>query len=73
MTSTTSDQPADRRRGQWVVRPGGPLRLWDDIEAAVGSWQNVGSPPQSAFTMTIAENTGQRVHAPGGLSWLLPE
>ncbi|MCM2388580.1 hypothetical protein [Streptomyces albipurpureus] len=55
------------------VRQGGPHRLWDDVEAAIDAWKAAGSPPQTAFTLTVTP-TEQRVRldTPDGPSWTLP-
>lgn len=52
----------------------GPLRLWDAVEEALLTWQQAGSPAQSAFGMTVDGDGVQRVWAgdPGGPSWRLP-
>ncbi|GLF94941.1 ATP-grasp peptide maturase system methyltransferase [Streptomyces yaizuensis] len=57
----------------FLVHQGGPNRLWDDIEAAVDAWRAAGSPPQTAFTLTVNPNE-QRVDlgTPDGPSWVLP-
>lgn len=57
--------------GKWSVTQGGPLRLWDDIEAALDTWQTAGSPDQSEFRLTV-EPDGQTV-AVGASQWRLPE
>lgn len=33
----------------WTVRQAGPVRLWDNVETAVGLWRDAGSPPQERF------------------------
>ncbi|MGV9311781.1 ATP-grasp peptide maturase system methyltransferase [Streptomyces sp. NPDC003691] len=60
----------DRDDGAFRVRQGGPTRLWDRIEAAISTWSRAGSPPQTAFTLTITP-TGQRVQleTPDGRRW----
>ncbi|MGW1073534.1 hypothetical protein [Streptomyces sp. NPDC002537] len=59
--------------GGYVVRQGGPARLWDAVEEAIGTWRKAGSPPQTAFGLTAAPNR-QRVWlgSPDGPSWHLP-
>ncbi|WP_043472309.1 ATP-grasp peptide maturase system methyltransferase [Kitasatospora sp. MBT66] len=59
--------------GGWTVFQRGPLRLWDQVEAAVETWQEAGEPHQVAFGITVSA-AGQRVwlgteHGPG---WNLP-
>jgi len=55
------------------VHQHGPLRLWDQVENALGIWQAAGAPDQTAFGMTVDDET-QTVWlgAPGGPSWMLP-
>lgn len=59
--------------GGFLVRQGGPLRLWDAAEEAIGVWRRVGAPPQSEFGLT-ATPTRQRVWlgSPEGPGWDLP-
>ncbi|WP_370682966.1 hypothetical protein [Streptomyces hygroscopicus] len=56
----------------WSVHQDGPLRLWE-VEDALATWQTVGSPDQTAFGMTVTDET-QRVWLgdPAGPSWRLP-
>lgn len=42
--------------GGWTVRQRGPLRLWDEVEDAVMTWQGAGCPPQSAFGLTVTRD-----------------
>lgn len=37
--------------GEYAVRQGGPLRLWDTIEAAHATWQRLGRPEPPQFTV----------------------
>ncbi|MEU0991468.1 ATP-grasp peptide maturase system methyltransferase [Streptomyces sp. NPDC005953] len=64
---------SDDSGGGFRVRQGGPHRLWDDVEAAIDAWKAAGSPPQTAFTLTVTP-TEQRVRldTPEGPSWTLP-
>jgi methyltransferase of ATP-grasp peptide maturase system len=59
--------------GGFTVRQGGVTRLWDAVEEAVRTWQKAGSPPQTAFGLTVTPER-QRVWIgdPGGPSWSLP-
>jgi methyltransferase of ATP-grasp peptide maturase system len=59
--------------GAWTVRQHGPLRLWDEIEEAILTWQRAGCPHQSAFGLTVTPGW-QRVWLgdPVGPSWDLP-
>ncbi|MEV6984184.1 ATP-grasp peptide maturase system methyltransferase [Sphaerisporangium sp. NPDC051017] len=58
---------------EWTVRQGGPLRLWDRIEAALTAWHDAGKPSQQAFRLRI-KGDEQSVFLPGtpGLRWTLP-
>ncbi|MGW0842628.1 ATP-grasp peptide maturase system methyltransferase [Streptomyces sp. NPDC002787] len=62
----------DGGRG-FLVRQGGPLRLWDAAEEAISTWRSVGAPPQTEFGLTVTP-TRQRVWlgCPEGLFWDLP-
>ncbi|MFD8965279.1 ATP-grasp peptide maturase system methyltransferase [Streptomyces sp. NPDC059568] len=57
----------------WTIHQSGPLRLWDQVEAALLTWQAAGSPDQNAFGMTVTDET-QTVWLgnPDGPSWRLP-
>ncbi|MBF6052625.1 hypothetical protein AF335_24915 [Streptomyces eurocidicus] len=59
--------------GGFHVRQGGPARLWDAVEEAIDTWKQAGSPPQTAFGLTVTSDD-QRVWlgAPDGPSWSLP-
>ncbi|UGQ14191.1 ATP-grasp peptide maturase system methyltransferase [Yinghuangia sp. ASG 101] len=37
----------------WTVRQGGPIAIWDAIEAAVTAWQRVGEPDVDAVRLTV--------------------
>ncbi|MGW7008993.1 ATP-grasp peptide maturase system methyltransferase, partial [Streptomyces sp. NPDC054933] len=45
-----SEQP-----GGWVVRQGGPNRLWDAIEDRLQCWQADGTPSAEKFVMTVSQ------------------
>ncbi|MEV8401269.1 ATP-grasp peptide maturase system methyltransferase [Streptomyces niveus] len=57
----------------WTVHQSGPLRLWDQVETALLSWQAADAPEQTAFGMTVTDQT-QTVwlEDPDGPSWRLP-
>ncbi|WP_329429441.1 ATP-grasp peptide maturase system methyltransferase [Streptosporangium sp. NBC_01495] len=59
--------------GGWTVYQHGPVRLWDEVEEAILTWQGAGSPHQSGFGLTV---TGDRQYVwlgePDGPSWDLP-
>lgn len=59
--------------GGWRVRQGGPVRLWDAVEDAVETWRRAGSPPQTAFGLTV-KGSHQAVWLgdPDGPRWELP-
>ena len=59
--------------GGWAVHQHGPLRLWDQVEGALMTWQEAGAPDQSAFGMTVTDDA-QTVWlgTPTGPSWQLP-
>jgi hypothetical protein len=44
------DQAPDPRSG-YIVRQGGPQRLWDAVEAAHTVWQRLGRPEPAQFTV----------------------
>ncbi|MGW1077344.1 ATP-grasp peptide maturase system methyltransferase [Streptomyces sp. NPDC002537] len=58
----------------WTVHQYGPLRLWDQVEDALLSWQAAGAPAQSGFGMTIDADHTQTawIDSPEGPSWRLP-
>lgn len=37
--------------GECAVQQGGPLRLWDAVEAAYATWQRLGQPDPTRFTV----------------------
>ncbi|GAA2994383.1 ATP-grasp peptide maturase system methyltransferase [Kitasatospora sp. NPDC127116] len=39
--------------GGWMVRQGGPDRLWDDIEKYLSQWYTDGAPPLECFEITV--------------------
>ncbi|MGH4017250.1 MAG: ATP-grasp peptide maturase system methyltransferase [Pseudonocardiaceae bacterium] len=41
------------RSGNRTVRQGGPTRLWDGIEAAHQTWQQLGHPARERFGLTV--------------------
>ncbi|MEU1258439.1 ATP-grasp peptide maturase system methyltransferase [Streptomyces chartreusis] len=43
--------------GTWVVRQGGPDRLWDAIEANVAQWRGDGTPPLEDFEVSITASS----------------
>ncbi|MFE7834682.1 hypothetical protein ACFU53_00965 [Streptomyces sp. NPDC057474] len=60
--------------GGFLVRQGGPKRLWDGVEESIGAWRNAGAPPQTQFGLTVTPNR-QRVWlgSPAGPGWDLPD
>jgi methyltransferase of ATP-grasp peptide maturase system len=57
----------------WTVHQHGPLRLWDQVEAALVHWQAAGSPDLTHFGMTATpyEQTVW-IGSPEGPGWRLP-
>lgn len=49
--------------GGWAVRQGGPLRLWDRVEATLDRYETAGRPPLETFRLDI-EATGQYLSHP---------
>ncbi|WP_017582493.1 ATP-grasp peptide maturase system methyltransferase [Nocardiopsis valliformis] len=47
----------------WQVRQAGPVRLWDQIESALESYNRAGRPAQESFRVR-ADDTGQWVEHP---------
>ncbi|MFF7728678.1 ATP-grasp peptide maturase system methyltransferase [Streptomyces sp. NPDC008001] len=41
----------------WMVRQGGPVALWDDIEQTLIAWQKAGSPEITAVRLHVTEKT----------------
>ncbi|GAA2241250.1 methyltransferase domain-containing protein [Streptomyces amakusaensis] len=41
----------------WTVRQGGPVALWDDIEQALVTWQNTGSPEIDTVRLHITDRS----------------
>ena len=57
----------------WTVHQHGPLRLWDQVEGALTTWKEAGQPDQSAFGMTVTDDTPTVwLGEPSGPSWQLP-
>ncbi|MCD0453710.1 ATP-grasp peptide maturase system methyltransferase [Actinocorallia sp. API 0066] len=59
--------------GGWVVREGGPVRLWSRIERALGAWDDAGRPGPERFRMRVTP-AQQTIGLPGvpELSFVLP-
>ncbi|MGC9495653.1 ATP-grasp peptide maturase system methyltransferase [Streptomyces sp. WG7] len=57
----------------WTVHQDGPLRLWDQVEDALDTWQEAGSPARTAFGMTVTEwDQVVWLGDPDGPCWRLP-
>lgn len=41
--------------GRWLVRQGGPYRVWDLVEERIGCWQAAGAPDSSAFRIKLVD------------------
>ncbi|MFJ3976684.1 ATP-grasp peptide maturase system methyltransferase [Streptomyces sp. NPDC090021] len=39
----------------WIVRQGGPVALWDNIERALAAWQAAGSPDIAAVQLRVTD------------------
>ncbi|WP_406060900.1 ATP-grasp peptide maturase system methyltransferase [Streptomyces sp. NBC_01077] len=46
-----------RDGGRWIVRQGGPDRLWDGIEDHVDRWRRDGAPDLDRFRITVTPDT----------------
>ena len=51
--------------GQWVVRQGGPSRVWDAIEEHITWWRAAGAPPLERFEITVTADRPS-ITWPGG-------
>ncbi|MEV0615280.1 ATP-grasp peptide maturase system methyltransferase [Nonomuraea sp. NPDC050404] len=71
-TGSRAEATSDAAGGR-AVRQHGPLRLWDEIEKAIITWQEAGEPRRSDFGLTVTPG-GQWVWLgdPGGATWNLP-
>ncbi|MGI5292992.1 ATP-grasp peptide maturase system methyltransferase [Nonomuraea polychroma] len=59
--------------GGWTVRQHGRVKLWDEVENAIETWQDAGQPHQSGFGLTVTrERQWVWLGEPGGPSWDLP-
>ncbi|MDA0565856.1 ATP-grasp peptide maturase system methyltransferase [Streptomonospora sp. S1-112] len=58
--------------GDWRVRQGGPVALWDRVEAVVDAYDAAGAPEPSAFTLHV-DAAGQYLRHPGMPSLRLPQ
>ncbi|MFD9483657.1 ATP-grasp peptide maturase system methyltransferase [Streptomyces sp. NPDC059991] len=57
----------------WMVHQHGPLRLWDQVEAALQTWQAAGAPELTEFGMTAtADQQIIWLGSPDGPRWQLP-
>ncbi|MFD9482464.1 ATP-grasp peptide maturase system methyltransferase [Streptomyces sp. NPDC059991] len=43
--------------GRWIVRQGGPARIWDDIEMYVVLWREAGSPTLDKFQVSVTRES----------------
>ncbi|OZM71971.1 protein-L-isoaspartate carboxylmethyltransferase [Amycolatopsis antarctica] len=61
--------------GERAVRQGGPVRLWDHIEAVVDGWHRLGSPGWDRLGLTVTPDGFHRVwldEPDGKYRWALP-
>ncbi|MEV0621280.1 ATP-grasp peptide maturase system methyltransferase [Nonomuraea sp. NPDC050404] len=72
--SKTGSQADVRPAGSgWLVHQQGPVRLWDEVEKVIETWQRAGQPHQSGFGLTVArERQWVWLGSPDGPSWDLP-
>ncbi|MFF1558369.1 ATP-grasp peptide maturase system methyltransferase [Streptomyces sp. NPDC058279] len=43
--------------GDWLVRQGGPVALWDDIERALCGWRDAGQPSITEVRLRVSERS----------------
>ncbi|MEU5689926.1 methyltransferase [Streptomyces venezuelae] len=58
-----------------TVHQHGPLRLWDQVEAALETWQSAGAPALAEFGMTVSDTALDQtvwLGSPDGPRWHLP-
>ncbi|MEV0254777.1 ATP-grasp peptide maturase system methyltransferase [Streptomyces sp. NPDC050732] len=58
-----------------TVHQHGPLRLWDQVEAALEAWQEAGAPALTEFGMTVSDTALEQtvwLGSPDGPRWRLP-
>ncbi|MET9558730.1 ATP-grasp peptide maturase system methyltransferase [Streptomyces tauricus] len=53
--ATGSQAWTEPRGSGWTVHQDGPLSLWDQVEDALMTWQEAGSPDQTSFGMTVTD------------------
>ncbi|MGP3922778.1 ATP-grasp peptide maturase system methyltransferase [Streptomyces sp. 8N616] len=62
--------------GEWTVRQGGPLAIWDAIEGAVAAWRDAGEPDISAVRVEVSPHAhvywigGQQMATPNRSYWI---
>lgn len=73
LSTGSQSRTASRADGGWTVVQRGPVRLWDQVETAVQTWQGLGAPHQEDFGITVSA-ARQRVWigAEDGPGWDLP-
>ncbi|CAM5413397.1 protein-L-isoaspartate O-methyltransferase [Streptomyces spiroverticillatus] len=71
--ATGSQAWTETRGPSWTVHQHGPLRLWDQVEDALTTWQKAGTPdlPDFGMTATPSEQTVW-IGSPTGPRWQLP-
>jgi methyltransferase of ATP-grasp peptide maturase system len=71
--ATGSQAWTERAGDGWIVHQAGPLRLWDQVEDALETWQAAGSPDQTAFGLTATDEAQTVwIGTPAGPNWRLP-
>ncbi|MDT0344796.1 ATP-grasp peptide maturase system methyltransferase [Streptomyces litchfieldiae] len=57
----------------YTVRQGGPLRMWDTAERAIGEWREQGSPGVTAFRIRVTpEAQTVYLESAPGVAWVKP-
>lgn len=51
------------REGRWEVREGGPVKLWERIEAVLSAYDEAGRPGPQTFTLHVSDG-GQHLRHP---------
>lgn len=57
--------------GEWHVREGGPVKLWDRVENVLDAFDSAGRPGPETFTLRVCDE-GQRLWHPNVPDLLLP-
>lgn len=72
-TATGSQAWTEPATDGWTIHQHGPLRLWDQTEHALTTWQSAGAPDQTHFGMTVTDHEqAVWIGTPDGPRWQLP-